>query len=747
MGQKSGQSPDVVAGAADATARAEALARQADDIPAARKALEDATSLSRGLWITFISFSAYLAIAAGSVTHVDLFLEYPVKLPLLNIDLPLIAFFWIAPVLLLIVHTYLLLNLKFLADNVRAWDGLVNQVLMPITDQVERRRISDGLRYQLPNFIVVQMLAAPSENRSGVVGSVLVATVLVTVIVAPIALLLLLQAQFLPYHSEAVTRLHRLVVIADLVLIWFFWPRIDQIVRVRDGVAVKEKRIKRGRAFKALSMSSAAVTFVVSVFVATFPGEPLHGNGIAALIDKVVPRIRVACDGGRSTLGQSCERLSFSGALFDGPVNEVTGYPISLFSNRLVLTNRDFVDLDETKLAEIETTRSLRGRNLERAILVNTDLRKADFTSARMIGADLSRARLQGARFGCDVVKTEREEDPNSTTYEQCVDLTKARFASAKLQGASLVGATLDGSSFENAEAQGASFRGAQMNGANLENASLTLADLSSSRLVGASLVGTDLRGARLFFSNLRGATFVQADLRGADMGTPLFLRFGIRLDLAMFLAADLRQANASPPRNLNRRHVVIDDVNTDGPAFASPDEFNAFSVQTLATIPDWAENALIKSRLDRLSPQAPFSREALDEWARGARSAIKIPTFEKGWAVSVWTDRLVALVKLACSVDSSPHVAERLILASGSSSEFETIGPFESSGPYQQSLARILLDETRCVGAARIGWRAEQQLLRWAEPGDCELQLPGETAKRPIEPYCFKGRKMYEYE
>jgi hypothetical protein len=32
----------------------------------------------------------YLAVAAGAVTHADLCLENPVKLPFLNIDLPLL---------------------------------------------------------------------------------------------------------------------------------------------------------------------------------------------------------------------------------------------------------------------------------------------------------------------------------------------------------------------------------------------------------------------------------------------------------------------------------------------------------------------------------------------------------------------------------------------------------------------------------------------------------------------------------
>ena len=57
-----------------------------------------------------------LAIAFGSVTHRDLFLETPIKLPLLNVDLPLVGFFAVAPTVLLIFHFYVFLQLAGLAS-------------------------------------------------------------------------------------------------------------------------------------------------------------------------------------------------------------------------------------------------------------------------------------------------------------------------------------------------------------------------------------------------------------------------------------------------------------------------------------------------------------------------------------------------------------------------------------------------------------------------------------------------------
>ena len=70
---------------------AEALAGRARDLQALRDALVDAAGVGAGLWFSYLFVLFYLPIAAGSVTHRDLFFESPVKLPFLNVDLPLLG--------------------------------------------------------------------------------------------------------------------------------------------------------------------------------------------------------------------------------------------------------------------------------------------------------------------------------------------------------------------------------------------------------------------------------------------------------------------------------------------------------------------------------------------------------------------------------------------------------------------------------------------------------------------------------
>ena len=85
-------------------ATAIALAGKARDLLALRDAVVEAASVGTGLWLSYIFVFVYLFIAVGSITHYDLFLGRRVSLPFLQVDLPLLGFFWLGPAIFLIVH-------------------------------------------------------------------------------------------------------------------------------------------------------------------------------------------------------------------------------------------------------------------------------------------------------------------------------------------------------------------------------------------------------------------------------------------------------------------------------------------------------------------------------------------------------------------------------------------------------------------------------------------------------------------
>ena len=173
---------------------APAFAAKATDLDALRGAVIDAAGVGAGLWFSYLFVLFYLAVAAGGVTHRDLFFESSVRLPFLNVDLPLIGFFVSGPLLFLVVHTYVLLHFALLAGKVGAFD---DELRVQVVEDDARAR----LRRQLPSNIFVQFLAGPREVRTGVMGFLLRLVAQISLVAGPLALLIFFQLQFLPYHS------------------------------------------------------------------------------------------------------------------------------------------------------------------------------------------------------------------------------------------------------------------------------------------------------------------------------------------------------------------------------------------------------------------------------------------------------------------------------------------------------------------------------------------------------------------
>src|SRR4051794_20348807 len=244
------------------TARPEpsGFAAKARDLQALRDAVDQAATVSGALWISYILVFLYLAISAGAVTHKDLFFENPVKLPFLNVELPLIAFFTLGPALFLIVHWYTLLHFALLAGKVGAFHT-------ELEAQIHYPEPRARLRRQLPSNIFVQFLAGPRDTREGVFGVMLRLIAWISLIVGPVALLIFFELQFLPYHDPVVTWWHRIAVLLDLILIWIIWPSVARSVRFRWG-----------RTRTAIALLCTSLPLLLMFTVATFPGEGLHGE-------------------------------------------------------------------------------------------------------------------------------------------------------------------------------------------------------------------------------------------------------------------------------------------------------------------------------------------------------------------------------------------------------------------------------------------------------------------------------------
>lgn len=308
------------------------------DLKTLADAANEAAKREAAQWFYFVTIMLTLTAIVGSTTHRVLFLQEPVKVPLLSVELPLKGFYWTAPAIFVVLHFYVLAQMGLLADKLRAFLGALEREARG--DAAAR----DLALTRLDSFSVVQFLVS-ERFGSGQVQMRLMASV--TLIVVPVLLLLFFQLRFLPYHDPWITGWHRLLVGLDLFLIWWLWP---------TSVGRQTRRSRRAAAVR---WTGAAAVVVFSCGLATIPNEWLEAGGPLAR-----PRA----------------------LLFDGEVDRTTQRPSSPFSRRLVLPDEDFLteaqkkawaDAPEAARGDLPRTVVLRGRDLRSAVLDRADLRKA----------------------------------------------------------------------------------------------------------------------------------------------------------------------------------------------------------------------------------------------------------------------------------------------------------------------------------------------------------------------------------
>jgi len=174
---------------------AAALKLDAFDVCALERSLNDSATRVSTIWVSFLIFSLYLLTATTTVTHRQLFLAEPLKLPVLNIDLPLLGFFFLAPVLFVILHVYVLLQVLLLARTAAVYNTAVERADLPPEENA-------ALRQRLANTMFAQIFAGSPREREGWIGWLLKAMAWITLVIAPVLILLVFQFVFLPYYSH-----------------------------------------------------------------------------------------------------------------------------------------------------------------------------------------------------------------------------------------------------------------------------------------------------------------------------------------------------------------------------------------------------------------------------------------------------------------------------------------------------------------------------------------------------------------
>jgi uncharacterized protein YjbI with pentapeptide repeats len=182
----------------------------------------------------------------------------------------------------------------------------------------------------------------------------------------------------------------------------------------------------------------------------------------------------------------------------------------------------------------------LSGINLNKAYLVQANLKETNFFKANLEGANLtecnfSEANLKGAKLPyLDLSETNLEQTNLTRTNLEGAKLINARLQHVELEDAflqetNLDGAHLEGANLKRTNLEGSSMRKTHLEAANLEDAFLKGARLYMTNLKEAKLQGIDFTFVDFRDLNLEGAGILEAVLEGANLDGSILDKCTIR--------------------------------------------------------------------------------------------------------------------------------------------------------------------------------------------------------------------------
>lgn len=501
----------------------------------------------------FIAACAYMLVIVFGTTDLDLLIGKGIKLPFVDVEMPIVGFFAFAPFILVLVHFNLLLQLQLLSRKLFAFDAAAQQ-----------ENGIGGLRDRLHIFPFTYYLVG---QPSPLVKPFLAVMVSITLVLLPLFVLFSLQLEFLAYQDESVTRLQRMAIWLDIVLITIFWPTIlhpkdDWKSYWRTLIAV---HVPRRRVVLSFTMLFGGLVLVLfSVYGVLF----YLGVLIFLLLPLSIPLLR-----GWKATPRTFKYFMLNPFIVVVIVVSPLLVPSILNLNILPLLFWSVLMLSFTLLWHHNAPRGsfvllltlFAGSLLPLAFMVDGEDFE-HFVVDKQLLLDIDAIRFLDKQFGLGF--RFKDTGPQDTLLsfilsdKRRLDLdeqhlfakppkpeTLALIRSGKweegltqLEPINLKHRNLRHARMEKAMLVGADVRSANLQGANLEDANFQRVNLRTATLVGvamksANLQGADLRGAKLQAADLQSANFQGADLSSANLQ-------GAKLMEVQFQGADLSSAN-----------------------------------------------------------------------------------------------------------------------------------------------------------------------------------------------------------
>ena len=486
----------------------------------ALSAANAAASTVRTLTISLLSAIAFLLVVAGGLTPEKLLLNGAVPLPLLErTELPLSAFFAIAPWIVLAIHAELLIQICLLSEKLQTLETLLHGALGS-----ERSAVLSQLSgVSFSHWLLRDSGRLPLKLIQGL-------TFWVAAVLAPPIALLFCQAYFLPFQSEVTTWSIRLALLIDVAVVTSLWSSVsnrpkrartpesatllilDQPFRARLARSIKaSRRLFAARGSIRICIVSASSLWL-SFFVFTVPMEPL-------------------------------ERATFAFYRRLGvPVQVVEGnFYLSNFGNAVVVGGGKegwikTISVQAPEGIEIDFWRGALFDNdwspLRRTLVVTG----TNYTTSRVKSGVLTGAVFH---FG--------DKSKSWPVSGNPVNLEGRNFRFARFENVFPTLSNLSNADFRGAVMRQVDMRSTNFRYAKLDGATFWHADISASDFYGATLRAATLQfvvsnDTQFEFADLRRAYFYKSAIAGPNLG-------GAKLDWALLLRSSVTGINSLPTK------------------------------------------------------------------------------------------------------------------------------------------------------------------------------------------------------
>jgi uncharacterized protein YjbI with pentapeptide repeats len=407
------------------------------------ESLENVNNISesaRKLFLAVLAACLYSWLTIATTTDVGLITNRASSpLPIIQTSIPIVGFYWVAPLLLLCVYFYFHFYLQKLWEELGSLPAIFPDG-RPLHAKIDPWLLNDLVRAHLPKLNI---------NRPFLSYLQLWISVVLAWWVVPITMFLF-WGRYLPRHERTGTTFHvALLVISLTTALRLYWLAVTTL-RGTERKPFRWKELLTSR----VEYRAAACAVVVGVLFGVVSWGARWGVPSNAPIFGIYPRCIMP---GAWSKGYLTWVPRLMGLVGYSPFADVRGAEIS---QKRPNWSKDDKDLDSVVGAQLAGA-NLRyawapGAFLAGANLYNADLSGAYLYGADLVGADMHETRLNEAAF---------DEADLRNADMRGADMRGAFFDDADLRLACVLSADLSGVFFDGTDLRGADMRDADFSG------------------------------------------------------------------------------------------------------------------------------------------------------------------------------------------------------------------------------------------------------------------------------------------